>query len=78
MLEKLLQSLYEGGSIGSIDNTMVPRGGEIHHLSNGDFAIDHHRSVNRLVYTEDSHLRMVDDGRCTQSAISAQAGDCEG
>ena len=78
MLEKLFQSLYESGSIGTIYNTVVPRRREIHHLAYGDFPIDDHGPVYCLVDTEDSYFWVVDDGRCPQPAISAQTGDCEG
>ena len=59
----------------TVHEAMIKRRRQVHHQSHGNLAIDHHRSFDGLVDTDDADFRQVDDRRRGNAAEFAEAGD---
>ena len=73
------QLLHKLGSEGSVDQAVIERERQVHHVAHDDrVVVVDHRALRHLVHAHDRHLGVVDDRRREDAAVLPAARDREG
>src|SRR5262249_50031355 len=75
LLEIALDALDEGRRLPAIDDPVIKRGGQVHHLADDDLTLPHDRPLGDAVDADDCDFGVVDDRRRGEPAQWAEARD---
>src|SRR4029077_1144347 len=75
LFEIALDALDERGCLPAVDDAVIERRGQVHHLADYDLTVTHHRSLGDAVDADDRDLGVIDHRRRGEAAERAEAGD---
>src|SRR5262249_12334202 len=74
LFEVTLDALNEGGRLPAVDDAVIERRREVHHLADDHLAAADHRPLGDAVDADDGYFGAVDDRRARHAAEPAEAG----
>src|SRR3954452_4433769 len=75
VFELTLDALYKGRSLPAVDDAVIERRGQVHHLADRYLTLMHDRALGDAVDADDRDLRVIDDRGCGEATERAEPGD---